>query len=293
MADRLPFEYVDGCTGPYVDLDIVPAGLPICTGPTFEDPDVYVTKIDFPDVMPPPCVTPGSDPEDQAYTGMWAIKGAASSGKFRTHIDVLDTDDETTAGKIQGKDVCTGATYSKIQDDVRDVPVPPAFRAGDPTIKGITVLRYKRIDGPPVDYVMDPFLEDVPPNTFNIKVMTEQEYADAVVALTVDQTLTILGTVYTETSGGDLKIQQDQHGDIRTAFGGDCGGECESSVLCKITAGYGPTYTVDVYGNGPSAPATETGKLLWVIGWVVLDPIGVGTWVAANPGLMSVTGDSP
>ena len=70
MADRLPFEYADWCSGPVVDLDLLPTGFPICTIPTFTSP-TFRTKdnpaLTIPDVLPPPfcpCVptmSPGLD----------------------------------------------------------------------------------------------------------------------------------------------------------------------------------------------------------------------------------------
>ena len=60
---RQPFEYVEGCTGPVVDLDIVPPGFPICDTPHFEYPNYIPRPIQFPlpSVFPPPfcpCVPP-------------------------------------------------------------------------------------------------------------------------------------------------------------------------------------------------------------------------------------------
>jgi hypothetical protein len=53
---RDPFEYLGDCTGPDVDLDIVPSGFPICSFPSFRDPTFCPNLLDptKPEIAPPP-----------------------------------------------------------------------------------------------------------------------------------------------------------------------------------------------------------------------------------------------
>ena len=230
MATRLPFEYATGCTGPAVDTDIIPPGLPVCTGPTFEVPDVYVAPITSPDVQPPPCVTPGSD--TGGYSGMWKVEAADNS-----HVDIYDSADEDSAGEVVGKQICTGSVLVGGQDDRRDVPIPATFRAGTGEL-GYIVLKYKYVPGPPEELQPDPDADN------NISTLTAAEYLDALDDLEDDEQLVVLARVWTNTPGGELQLQQEQYGPVETEFGGNC----DADYIGKVKSRSGEqTYVVDVY----------------------------------------------
>lgn len=291
MADRLPFEYVDGCTGPVVNTNIVPPGLPICVDPVFEDPDVYVAKVDTPDVQPPPCVTPGSD-EDAEYHGMWKVRPAG--GTSTDEIDVLNdlTEDDN---RIAAKAICSGVKLNAQQDDELNIPVPEDFLEQDPSVIGYVVLRYKRTGTIPAEILeMAPFTEDIPPNPRNIKIMTEAEYDAATAALPDDYTLVILARVWTDTPTGEvLQIEQAVYGAIETSVGGNCGTPIDgNAVVCRITGGSGPLYGVEIYADGPGMPATGTGSL-FVMQMLVLHQLAAGTWVVGCAANLTVLGETP
>ena len=279
MDSRLPFEYVPGCTGPAVNTDIVPPDLPSCVDPTFETPDVYVSKIDAPDVQPPPCVTPGSD--EGGYNGMWKVS-ASDGGTSTDKIDVVDSSDPTKAGEVVAKAICSGATLIRVQAARTDIPVPPEFLAEGGPI-GYVLVKYVRVTG-------SEFIQPDPNDNNNILIMNKANYDLALAALTPDQSLTLIGRVWTQ--GGVLNIQQDQFGPISPACGGDCGSGTCNSVACRITGGAGPVYAVNIYANGPGNPLTGTGTL-FVMQMLVLNSLAVGTWVLGSEAELGVLGETP
>lgn len=77
--------------------------------------------------------------------------------------------------------------------------------------------------------------------------------------------------------------------------GGGGGGDITvgAGVPCKITAGAGPAYVVDVYGNGPFEAATATGKVLFIMQMVTLQSLAAGTWVVGCAANIPVLGEEP
>jgi hypothetical protein len=104
MAERLPFEYVDGCTGPVVDTDILPPGFPIVDVPSynvsvflpnlfqFRAPDVAIPEPSIPLDEIQEELDKGSSDGNPFYPGPWKLSSALDD-TFNTadHKDVTDS----------------------------------------------------------------------------------------------------------------------------------------------------------------------------------------------------------
>jgi hypothetical protein len=109
MAERLPFEYVDGCTGPVVDTDILPPGFPIVDVPSynvsvflpnlfqFRAPDVAIPEPSIPLDEIQEELDKGSSDGNPFYPGPWKLSSALD--------DTFNTADFTVGG-TEIEDIC-------------------------------------------------------------------------------------------------------------------------------------------------------------------------------------------